>query len=129
MSNRILVVEDNKVVRDVMQHYINDLKVNCYAVTTGEEAVELAEYFDLILMDIDLPGINGVEATRRIRRREEEKLLEPVMIVATTCGDNEQECLAAGMDAFHQKPIYRNDVAKLIERWVISKPQKMRMLS
>ena len=128
MPNRVLVVEDNEIVREAMLHHINSLGVNCYAVTTGEEAIELAEYVDLIFMDIDLPGINGVEAARRIRKREEEKLLEPVTIVATTCGDNKTDCLTAGMNDYQPKPIYRNDVKRLIERWLFSQPQKVRLL-
>ncbi|MBK9142737.1 MAG: response regulator [Candidatus Melainabacteria bacterium] len=125
MSNRVLVVEDNKIMREVMQHYLNGLKVNCYAVRTGKEAVELAEYFDLIFMDIDLPGIDGKEATRRIRAIETQKRLRPAVIVATTSGDNDLECLAAGMNEVCRKPLYRADVERLIRRWIITKPQNV----
>lgn len=125
MSNRVLVVEDNKIMREVMQHYLNGLKVNCYAVRTGKEAVELAEYFDLIFMDLDLPGIDGKEATRRIRAIETQKRLRPAVIVATTSGDNDLECLAAGMNEVCPKPLYRPDVERLIRRWIITKPQNV----
>ncbi|MCC6979828.1 MAG: response regulator [Candidatus Melainabacteria bacterium] len=128
MSKRVLVVEDNVIMREVMLTHLNNLKVNCYAVTTGEEAIDLAEYFDLILMDIDLPGINGVEAARQIREREEQNCLEPAVIVATTSGDNESECLAAGINEFQQKPLYRVDVKTIVERWLLSRPRKKRSL-
>jgi CheY-like chemotaxis protein len=124
MSNRVLIVEDNKIKREVMQRYFNDLKVNCYAVKTGKEAVDLAEYFDLIFMNIDLPGIDGKEATRRIRAIEREKRLNPAVIVATTSGDNDLECLAAGMNEVCRKPLYRPDFERLIRRWIITQPQK-----
>ena len=124
MSNRVLIVEDNKIKREVMQRYFNGLKVNCYAVKTGNEAVDLAEYFDLILMDIDLPGIDGKDATRRIRAIEARKRLNPAVIVATTSGDNDLHCLAAGMNEVCRKPLYRPDVERLIRRWIITKPQK-----
>lgn len=124
MFNRVLVVEDNKIIRERMQHYLNGLKVNCYAVRTGKEAVELAEYFDLTFMDIDLPGINGKEATRRIRAIEREKRLNPAVIVATTSGDNDLECLAAGINEVCRKPLYRPDFERLIRRWIITQPQK-----
>ncbi len=124
MSNRVLIVEDNKSKREVMQRYFNGLKVNCYAVKTGKEAVDLAEYFDLIFMNIDLPGIDGKEATRRIRAIEREKRLNPAVIVATTSGDNDLECLAAGMNEVCRKPLYRPDFERLIRRWIITQPQK-----
>ncbi len=129
MSNRILVVEDNKIVRDAMLSYINSFDVNCYAVTTGEEAVDLAEYFDLIFMNVDLPGISGVEAARRIRQREKDKRLDPVALVATTRGCIEHECFEAGMNDILRKPLTRNAVGTLIERWVLSKPRKLRLLN
>lgn len=129
MSNRILVVEDNKIVRDAMLSYINSFDVNCYAVTTGEEAVDLAEYFDLIFMNVDLPGISGVEAARRIRKREKDKRLDPAVIVATTRRHLEHECFEAGMNDFLRKPLNRNEVGTLIERWVLSKPTKLRLLN
>lgn len=119
MSSRILVVEDNKFLRQVMQDYLNSLKVNCYAVRTGEEAVELAEYFDLIFMDIDLPTIDGIEATRRIREFERVKGLRPAVIVATTSGENKRECLDAGMNDFQRKPLYRQDIENLVDRWLV----------
>lgn len=124
MSNRVLIVEDNKIKREVMQRYFNGLKVNCYAVKTGKEAVDLAEYIDLIFMNIDLPGIDGKEATRRIRAIEREKRLNPAVIVATTSGDNDLECLAAGMNEVCRKPLYRPDFERLIRRWIITQPQK-----
>ena len=129
MSNRVLVVENNKVIRDAMLSYINSFEVNCYAVTTGEEAVDLAEYFDLIFMNVALPGTSGVEAARRIRKREKEKRLDPVAIVATTAHHLEHECFAAGMNDYLRKPLTRDAVGTLIERWVLSKPRKLRLLN
>jgi two-component system sensor histidine kinase BarA len=125
MSNRVLVVEDNKIMREVMQHYLDGLKANCYAVRTGKEAVELAEYFDLIFMDIDLPGIDGKEAIRLIRAIETQKRLHPAVIVATTSRDNDLECLAAGSNEVCRKPLYKADVERLIRRWILTKPQKV----
>ncbi|PZM84210.1 MAG: hypothetical protein DKT66_06100 [Candidatus Melainabacteria bacterium] len=136
MSNRILVVEDNKLVRDAMLSYINSFDVNCYAVTTGEEAVELAEYFDLIFINVDLPGISGVEAARQIREKEKKKRLDPSAIIATvgattatTRRQAEQECFTAGINDCLGKPLTRDDVRMLIGRWVLAKPRKLRLLN
>src|SRR5262249_6757686 len=110
MISRVLVVEDNQVLRGILLAHLNAFEVNCYGVESAEEAIDLAEFVDLILMDVHLPGISGIEATRQIRRNEHEKGLHRVAIVATTCSDKRGECLAAGMDDYCQKPITRPDL-------------------
>jgi two-component system sensor histidine kinase BarA len=102
--------------------------VNCYAVTRAEEAVELAEFFDLILMDVELPGMSGIEATRVIRRKEQSRRWQPVPIIATTCTDRKAECLSAGMNAFCPKPVLRDDVEAILEQWLYGKPPRLRLL-
>ena len=129
MTKRVLVVEDTPIIRDVLLHHLNKLKVDCYAVETGEEAVELAAYSDLILMDVNLPGITGIEATRRIRKQEREKNLDPVTIVANTNSDSRSECLTAGMDDFYSKAVTRNSLQNLIDTWLFARPSKKRLLS
>jgi two-component system, sensor histidine kinase len=128
MPSRVLVVEDNAVMREIMLRQLNSFGVNCYAVTSAEEAVELAEFFDLILMDIQLPGISGIEATKRIRKIECEKDMDATAIVATTCADNRSACLAAGMDDYCAKPVKRADLERLLNRWIFSRPEKARLL-
>lgn len=118
MSRRILIVEDSPILREVMLFHLHDLNVSCNAVSTGEEAIELAENYDMLLMDIKLPGMSGVEASRKIRKLENEKCLMPSIIVATTSEDNRAECLAAGMNDFYSKPLYRADLAKIVEKWL-----------
>lgn len=128
MLSRILVVEDSPVIREIMQWQLNSLGINCYAVITGEEAVEIAEFFDLVLMDVQLPGVSGIEATRQIRRRERQKGLEPVPIIAITSLDNRTECLSAGMNDHYNKPVSRDLLERLLNRSVLSRPPKMRLL-
>lgn len=128
MPSRVLIVEDNVVARRIMQHHLKSLDLNCYAVTTGEEAVVLAEYFDLILMDLQLPGISGVEATRLIRRNETAKKLPPVPIVATTSIAYSTECFTAGMNDHYCKPISRYDLAQILEDWLDGRSQRWREL-
>lgn len=128
MFSRILIVEDNPMMREALLRQVSRLDVNRYAVKTGEESVELAEYFDLIMMDVNLPGISGVEATRQIRQREKERGLEPVVIVATTTDDNRFECLSAGMNDFYKKPLSQHDLSELVAKWIAGRPQKLRFL-
>jgi CheY-like chemotaxis protein len=128
MRSRVLVVEDNPVIREVMLRQLNGYGVNVYAVADAEEAVDLAEFFDLILMDIQLPGISGIEATRRIRKNEREKKIAPTAIVATTCANNRNACLAAGMDDYYAKPLKRADLEHVLNEWMFSQPATVRLL-
>jgi CheY-like chemotaxis protein len=102
--------------------------LNCYAVSTGEEGVALSEYFDLILMDIQLPGISGLEASTRIRLNEAESQLQAVPIVAITSFPNRAECLLAGMNDHFEKPISKTEIAQILEHWVFGQPHKLREL-
>jgi CheY-like chemotaxis protein len=128
MPSRVLVVEDNAVIREIMLRQLNSFGVNCYAVAHAEEAIELAEFFDLILMDIQLPGISGIEATRRIRLAEREKQIEPTAIVATTSSESRSTCLAAGMNDYCAKPVKRTDLEHLLNQWIFGQPEKLRLL-
>jgi len=128
MTKRVLVVEDTPIVREVLITHLHKLDINCYSVETGEEAVELAQFFDLILMDVNLPGISGLEAARRIRQRELDANIEPVVILANTNGSNRNECLAAGMDDFCSKAITLDAVRDLVDRWLTASPSKFRLL-
>lgn len=128
MVSRVLVVEDNPVIREIMLRQIRSFGVNCYSVVSAEEAVELAEFFDLILMDVQLPGISGIEATRRIRSKERAKHLQRTSIVATTASETRATCLAAGMDDFCSKPVKRADLERVISLWISNQPERMRLL-
>lgn len=129
MINRVLVVEDNAVIRQIVLRHLHAMNVNCYGVISGEEAVDLAEFFDLVLMDVQLPGITGIEACAEIRRIEKQKNLQAVPIVAITATDCRRECLAAGMDDYFQKPVSRKELSNILDDWLFCRPQKQRLLS
>lgn len=120
MNKRVLVVEDSPVMREVTLAILNSMKVRCYSVMTGEEAVELADYFDLILMDIDLPGISGWEASRRIRRREKLKQAQPIPIVAITSNIEIEQAFLAGMNDYFRKPIARRELELILQKWLLN---------
>ena len=103
----ILVVEDNdknrKLVRDV-------LTVKGYRLAeaeTGEDGVRLAreQHPDLVLMDIQLPGIDGIEALRRLRGDPATAGIPVVAVTASAMTQDRQKILAAGFDAYQSKPI------------------------
>jgi CheY-like chemotaxis protein/HPt (histidine-containing phosphotransfer) domain-containing protein len=101
----VLVVEDNAVNQDLARHQLDRLGAVAVVVGTAEEAIELAvgRHFDAILMDHQLPGMNGRDATRQLRRRN---VTVPIIgMTASATAADERACLDAGMDAFLAKPV------------------------
>jgi CheY-like chemotaxis protein len=113
-GQRILVVEDNeknmKLFRDVLQAK----GYGPLEATSGEQAVELAiEHVpDLILMDVQLPGIDGVEALARIRGNERTAAIPVLALTAQAMAGDRERFLAAGFDGYISKPV---DVMEFIE--------------
>jgi len=106
-DERILVVEDNernmKFVRDVLQFQGYEV----IEATTGEEGVALAAEVDpaLILMDIQLPGINGFEAFEQIRNTSATSQIPVIALTASVSVADQQKILSAGFDGFESKPV------------------------
>jgi CheY-like chemotaxis protein len=86
--------------------------------SNGREALQqlTVEKFDLIMMDVQMPELDGLEATRIIKQ---EKRLQPVIIAMTANAmeSDRKECLEAGMDDYISKPIRLNDMVTMIEKW------------
>ena len=108
----VLVVEDNprnlKLVRAVLEHSGFDV----VAATTGEEGVALARQSspDLILMDLQLPGIDGTETLRRIRSEETSTHVPVVAVTAFAMDDDRDQAYASGFSGYVQKPISVRDL-------------------
>ncbi|WP_157937743.1 response regulator, partial [Oceaniglobus roseus] len=117
---RVLAAEDNKTNRLVFSRMLKDAGIALRVAGNGAEAVDLyrAEPPDVIFMDISMPGMDGREATRRIRAFEAESGLPRVPIHAMTAhalhGDAE-EILATGMDSHMTKPLAKADLVAVIE--------------
>jgi two-component system, cell cycle response regulator DivK len=113
--SRILLVEDNeknmKLARDLLAYNGHTV----YEATTGETAVATAtkELPDLVLMDIQLPGIDGIEALRRIRADTKAASIPIVALTASVMANDRERFDKAGFDAFIAKPI---DVKKFNEQ-------------
>jgi signal transduction histidine kinase/DNA-binding response OmpR family regulator len=106
-DSRVLVADDNAVNRELMVRQLLKLGVTADAVETGNEAIRAvrAVAYDAVLMDRQMPGLDGLEAARAIRSREGDGAHTPIVAVtASATADEVEACLAAGMDACLTKP-------------------------
>ncbi len=120
MSDRIILfVEDDPILQMVGKMAVKHLGFKCEVVATGEKAYERAkDELILIFMDVGLPGIDGLEATRLIRAKELAENARHVPIVALTGHAIREKCLEAGMDDFLQKPALIEDLDLMIKKWI-----------
>jgi CheY-like chemotaxis protein/HPt (histidine-containing phosphotransfer) domain-containing protein len=127
---RILLAEDNRVNQDLAVGFLELAGHTARIADTGWKAVEYSaeERFDLILMDVQMPGMDGFQATAAIRAREQRSGRHTPIIAMTAhamAGDRER-CLEAGMDAYVAKPIRAAALFEAIGRSLQARPQGMR---
>lgn len=118
----ILVVEDNLMNQRILKKQLEQAGHQCIVASNGLEAIEKYEQetFDVIFMDREMPGMDGLEATKRIRSREEELHLAKTPIIGLSAyarNDLIQEGLAAGMNAYLTKPYEKEKLYAAIEQW------------
>jgi len=121
---RILLVEDNTINQILSLRLIRRRGDQIVVATNGREALAALERetFDLILMDVQMPEMSGIEATAEIRRREKETGTH-IPIIATTASamkEDRERCLAAGMDAYLSKPIERDIFYETIDQLTLN---------
>lgn len=104
---KILLVEDNEMNRDMLSRRLEKKGFEVAVAVDGESGVEMAlsESPDLILMDISLPGINGEEATRLIKLREETRAIPIIALTAHAMAGDREKALEAGCDDYDSKPV------------------------
>lgn len=117
----ILLVEDLPLLQTVFKRQTQKLGFTRVTIAPdGASAVELArnKNFSMIFMDVNLPQVDGIEATRKIRQQELPGHRVPI-IGLTAYGDREA-CLSAGMDDFLQKPVLLEELFGVIDKWARS---------
>jgi signal transduction histidine kinase/ActR/RegA family two-component response regulator len=119
---RVLVVEDNTVNQMVVGAMLNKLEVSAHIVGSGEEALVLLREnpacCDLILMDCEMPGMDGYEATGHIRKmRNGAQALPIIAMTAHALAEHREKCLAAGMDDHLAKPLTMARMEETLNRW------------
>jgi signal transduction histidine kinase len=118
LRGRVLVVEDDSVNRQVIDLFLKKMGITAVFAPDGEEAITTAttKEFDLVLMDCQLPGIDGMEATRQIRTKLGEKKLTIIALTANASTHVREACLAAGMNDFLSKPVRFELLAAVLEK-------------
>lgn len=121
-SYTVLIAEDNEVNMHLTKIMVQELSPNSTIVEArdGEQAVEMffEKHPDFVLMDIQMPKMNGYEATQAIRAKETGK---PTPIAALTAGNmlgEKEKCIKAGMNDFMAKPIVKKDLGNLFDKWL-----------
>lgn len=125
MASKILYIEDNpyavQLVRDVMEIYGYEL-IEAYDGLTGV-AVAARERPDLILMDINLPGIDGLEATSRLKAAPELSYIPVIAVTANTSYGDRQRCIEAGCDGYVPKPVSIRDLMDTVRAFLVGVPE------
>ncbi len=127
----ILLVEDNVVNKQVALGMLKSLGCSADTAENGEEALSMiaAKQYDVVLMDCQMPVLDGLEATRRLRQREASLGAKPLAVIALTAnavdGDRET-CIAAGMDDYLAKPFKRDDLLETLRRNMASVAPEIR---
>jgi two-component system, sensor histidine kinase len=119
----VLVVEDNPVNRVIAEEMLQSLGLSCIEAEDGQQAVDLLERrrVDLVLMDCQMPVMDGYTATQLIRARETRLRLPRTPIVALTANaydEDADQALAAGMDAHLPKPYTRDQLREVLRAWL-----------
>ncbi len=123
LKGRVLLAEDNPVNQEVAKAMLQNMGLDMTLANNGQEALALLDLreFDLVLMDCQMPVMDGFEACRRIRRREQAMGLAHLPIIALTAnaisGDREH-CLAQGMDDYLSKPFSQGQLYQALARWL-----------
>ena len=122
-GRRVLLVEDNLINQKVALGFLRPFELQVDVVVNGIQAIHALarDPYDLVLMDMQMPEMGGIEATRLIRSPRSVVLNRRVPIVAMTANaiaSAEQECLEAGMNDFLSKPLSRQKLAAMLEQWL-----------
>jgi CheY-like chemotaxis protein len=115
---RLLVVEDNEVAQRFMRTVLDRKGYQVTVAPSGEAALELAaaQEFDCVLMDIQMPGMDGFEATRRIRANQRGRRMPIIACTANTSQEVRAECADCGMDDFLAKPLQISELLDAVAR-------------
>jgi CheY-like chemotaxis protein len=126
LAGRVLVVEDQPLNREVALGILASLGLSVETANHGRQALEIlrAQHFDAVLMDCEMPVMDGFSATAELRRREPVGTHMPIIaLTADATAAGREACLAAGMDDYLAKPFRREALHGTLARWLVGKTQ------
>ena len=116
---RILAVDDNAANLKLVVTLLQELQLPVLSATSGQEAIDIVQQHnvDMVLMDIQMPGMNGLEATSHIRALPERGNMPIIALTAHAMADEKEALLKAGMNDYQTKPISQEQLISCVERW------------
>lgn len=128
---KVLVVEDNPTNQIIAQSLLQKLGVDCNMASNGLEAIEMVDMisYDLILMDCQMPILDGYEVTRRIRSKNIPRQIPIIAMTANIGEDDKNKCLRSGMNDYLTKPVLLSELRASLEKWIHPSAVDRRVLS
>ncbi|MCP4399428.1 MAG: response regulator [bacterium] len=116
-ATKILLAEDNQESYEMFSEYLEAWNYCVIRAQDGKEVIHIAreQHPDIILMDIQMPKMNGLEATRILKKDEELRHIPIIALTALAMGEDREHCLDAGVDAYVSKPVSLKKVMRLLE--------------
>lgn len=120
MKGRVLVIDDDWGSQRVVEMFLRKTGLEPVIVNNGVEGVQLAVHQEwaAVLMDLEMPGIDGLETTRRIRRQLQDQPLPIIALTANVRPEDRAASAEAGVDDFLAKPVRQDELRACLEKWV-----------
>lgn len=121
LGNKVLLVEDEPINQALIGSMLESSGYNFDLAKNGTNAFKLAttNIYQLILMDIGLPDINGIDVTRKIRSKDKNQKQAPIVALTShTDEETKDKCLASGMNEFANKPINKDSLCSIIRKYL-----------
>ncbi len=121
-SLRLLLAEDNLINQNVALRMLKKLGIEADVAVNGIEVLEALERqnYDIVLMDVQMPEMDGFEASRAIRERWRERAPHIIAVTAHAMEDDRKRCIEAGMDDYISKPVKIEDLAEMLYKYILS---------